>query len=391
MARPLTSQDCDAAAQLAARGGENWFNSYYGRAGVFVGDLDQVTAEAVVEKSRVELSRSFTDTLQAAFALKGGWALVLATLAKEQAAAKKNDPSLMKKGPRSQVQNGSNVNADGSPKRVNQAEIDARKLLRISRLCHFLMLEEETVAGYLTLSVIQCLGFPDAYTVRRCTKICHRILETVAWSQKYTDMIANRMFPSLILNIVTEPKWMVGVEWDVISVIRDIYCRLVLGQVVQSGGQGLGIQVGIDPNNPQQFEQTKFANDPLKGGGILVSPSHLPRVVLASLHGIDGTAIKNLEENMKTNRSAKEQKDFLRDLLRVAASNSHFLDKSRGENAIFGRAAIQESLLNQKMLFGHTVHDLPEKLVTRSMVQKMEKTNALNQEEPIGLSNFFLK
>jgi exportin-5 len=71
--RPLTSSDCIAATALAARGGEEWFTAFYGRGGLFVGDLDMTTAEAAVEKSRVEVSRTFSDTLQAALALKGDW------------------------------------------------------------------------------------------------------------------------------------------------------------------------------------------------------------------------------------------------------------------------------------------------------------------------------
>jgi len=36
LARPLTSSDCAAAAYVAAAGGEQWFDPYYGRAGIFV-------------------------------------------------------------------------------------------------------------------------------------------------------------------------------------------------------------------------------------------------------------------------------------------------------------------------------------------------------------------
>lgn len=329
--------------------------------------------------------------VQAVLALKGNWALVLATQAKEEAAAKKNDTSILKKGPRSQLSNGSYVNADGTPKRENQADIDARKLLRISKMCHFLLLEDEGIAGQLTLSIIQCLSFPDAYTVRRCTKICHRLLETVAWSSKYSHIITNGMFASSVSNIVREPKWMVGIEWDMINVIRDVYCRLVLGQALQPGGQGPALQLGKVSDNPLQFEQAKFGDDPLKGGGILVSSSELPRNLLASLPGIEGATVQKLEQGMNQKRSAKDQKDLLRDLLRVAAENSHFLDKSTDENAVFGRAAFQESLLNQKILAGDAVPDLPEKLVTHSMVKKEERMDKLNNEQPQGLSDFFLK
>jgi hypothetical protein len=314
---------------------------------------------------------------------------VLANQAREEAASKKNDPSLLTTGPKTRPFDGNEVNADGTPKRASQTAIEARKLLRISRLCHFLMLEDEYIAGHLALSVIQCLSYPDAYTVRRCTKICHRILEAVAWSPKYTPLIANRMFAASVTNLVTEPKWMVGVEWDMINLVRDIYCRLVLGQVLQPGGQGVAVQQDKDPSNPQRFEQSKHADEPLKGGGILVAPSNLPRELLASLPGIGPEAVTKLEEDMKRKRSAKDQKDLLRDLLRIAAENSHYLDKMRVQNGIFVRADIQESLLNQKNAATAAVPDIPEKLVTHSMMKKRE-----NQDEDpppmMGLGAFQL-
>lgn len=71
--KAVSSSDCGAAAALASRGGEEWYVSFYARSCLFVGDLDNVTAEAAVEKYRTELSRSYSDMLQAALALKGDW------------------------------------------------------------------------------------------------------------------------------------------------------------------------------------------------------------------------------------------------------------------------------------------------------------------------------
>ena len=72
--KPLFSDTCaQAANQLASSGAESWFVAYYARGGLFVGDLDNVTGEAAVEKARVELTRTFSDTIQTVLALKGGW------------------------------------------------------------------------------------------------------------------------------------------------------------------------------------------------------------------------------------------------------------------------------------------------------------------------------
>ena len=404
LCKPMFSSDCEAAAALASRGGEDWFASYYARAGLFVGDLDVVTAEAAVEKSRVEISRTFSDLLQTALALKGDWALVLANQSKEEQATRRNETSKLSQGPRTRIQTEGHVNADGTPKSENQAAIDARKLQRISAMCHFLFLEHEQIAGSLTLSVIQSLSYPDAYTCRRMARICHRILETVAWYPRYTELLGNRMLSATVKNIVTEPKWMVGIEWEMINIVRDIYTRLVLGQLVQPGGQGAGLQQPSAADNPNHYEQAKTADRPLQGGGILVIPSDIPRQVLASLPGVTMAMVDQLDRDMKHKRSAKDQKDFIRDLLRVASEHIKQADDAaaaalslncypNGGNAtsatlggVLGRAIDEESLLRNAHRKA-TVEDIPEKLVIN---KKSKKKNHQDDEQPSGLALFEL-
>jgi len=383
--KALSTGDCEAAASLAARGDEDWILEYYSRSGLFVGDLDAVTAEAAVEKQRVECTRVFGDVLQTALALKGDWALVLANLAKEETSSKGSKPSTATKGPPNRFTEGL-VNADGTPKSQNQKAIDARKLHRVDALAHFLFLEHEQIAGFLTLSVIQCLRYPDTYTCRRMTRICHRMLETVAWHPRYTDLLGRRMFSAALQNIVTEPKWMVGVEWDVINVARDIYCRLVLGQSMQAGGQGAGLQQPTLSMNPLQYEQAKSADKPLQGGGILTTPSDLPRQMLASLPGISVNMVQELDTNMKKKRSAKDHREFFRDLLRTAA-DAWNESTDEGQLGLLQHAVMEESLLHNG---GKTVEidDIPEKLVTRSM---MAKKHQKKEEEPVGMASFLFK
>jgi hypothetical protein len=63
--KPLFSLNCaDAANQLASIGVDQWLIGYYARGGLFVGDLDSVTAEAMSDKARVELTRTFSDMIQ---------------------------------------------------------------------------------------------------------------------------------------------------------------------------------------------------------------------------------------------------------------------------------------------------------------------------------------
>ena len=129
------------------------------------------------------------------------------------------------------------------------------------------------------------------------------------------------MFGKAVKAIVTEPKWMVGTEWDMINLVRDIYVRLVLGQTLLPGGQGPASQQAKDPCNPNAFEQSKNVDKPLLGGGILCIPSDLPRELLASIPSIGVETVRKLESEMIQKRSAKEQKESLRTVLRTASES----------------------------------------------------------------------
>jgi hypothetical protein len=412
--KALFTPDCEAAAALASRGEETWYTSYYARSGLFVGDLDSVTAEAAVEKYRVEVTRIYSDVVQSALALKGEWALVLANLAKEDDTKRKGGSDISAfpgnskalKGPAGSVPNsdGVRINADGTPRNENQSSIDARRLKRIMALNHFLFLEDEAVAGFLTLTVIQCLAYPDGYTCRRITRICHRVLETVAWHPRYTDLLGRRMLAAALKNVVTEPKWMVGVEWDMINVVRDIYCRLVLGQSLQPGGQGAGMQqnpVSISPT--LVYEQVKSADRPLLGGGILTTPSDLPHELLLSLPGISVSMVQKLDVDLKNKRSPKDQKEIIRDFFRIAAEqwkeNEHpnAGTSGTGGNGRLGfleRAVAEESLLHSSFR-KVDVEDIPETLLVttkaqRKQARKQEEANALQSAFNGGLDAFGL-
>jgi exportin-5 len=382
--KALTSANALQAANLAASGGDAWFSWYYSHAGLFVGDLDAVTAEGAVEKYRFEISRSLADMLQVALALKGEWALVLANVAKEEQARRKNDDSRLSTGPSTRfTDDGINVNADGTPRMADQDVLDAKRLLRINGLAHFLLLENEHIAGNLCLLVIQCLGYPDAYTCRRITKICHRVIETTSWTPQYSQLLGQSMFQQAVKNIVTEPKWMVGMEWAMINVARDIYCRLILGQVLQPGGQGAAAQQQALQENayPPCFEQSKTYDRPLLGGGILTVPSEYPRQTLVSLPGITAAAVQQLETSMKEKRSAKDHKDLLRDLLREASLHwkaqhgSNTSNMAAAATSLFDTAVEGESLLHRRDI---VIPDLPEKHVTLGQARKAAERRQRN-------------
>jgi len=99
---------------------------------------------------------------------------------------------------------------------------------------------------------------------------------------------------------------MIGIEWDMINIIRDIYGRLSLGQYFLPGGQGPGLQQVPDSNKANCFEQSKVVDKPLQGGGILVNPSDFPRRIFMQI-GVSENEILALEKALNEKRSAKDQ------------------------------------------------------------------------------------
>lgn len=99
---------------------------------------------------------------------------------------------------------------------------------------------------------------------------------------------------------------MIGIEWDMINIIRDIYGRLSLGQYFLPGGQGPGLQQVRDPNNSTRFEQSKAVDKPLQGGGILTTPSDFPRRIFMQI-GVSQNDVLTLEKALNDKRSAKDQ------------------------------------------------------------------------------------
>jgi len=343
-----TAPSSTTATQAAAdckngNGTDAWFETYYAYGGIFVGDLDNESSDQVVSRVRVDLTHAFVNFVQACFALSGSWALTLANVARESERNRKNVLA---------AQNGSKVsdglNADKTKKHYDPQvakHIESIHINRIDSLQRFMLVENETIAKALIDTTIDCLTFPDAHTCRRAAKICHRIIEHTAHLEKYTSILGERMFVNCVKNVVFEPKWMCGSEWDVIALIRDIYCRLVLGQALLPLGQGPGQECQFDQST-NRFQPHRNTHLPREGGGVLSSPSNLPRNVLMKIESIGVTDIQDLENRLRKKRSAKDQKDAFRDLLNKGAKAMKKSGKNLGEG-VFSRAKGEEGVLEK--------------------------------------------
>merc|ERR1712151_258696 len=140
------------------------------------------------------------------------------------------------------------------------------------------------------------------------------------------------------------------------------------GQSLLFGGQGAAMEHSKNKSGTL-FEQAKTVDQPLQGGGILCNPSDYPRKIFASLPGIRPDAVLEMEKSLMIKLAAKDQKDIFRGFFRIVARTLKETESRRVCDGVMGRAAESESMLNQNMRQAAVV-DIPEKLVTRSMVMK---------------------
>jgi hypothetical protein len=265
-----------------------------------------------------------------------------------------------------EVAAGARVNADGTIKNKDSDLTEKRNLARIDQIARFLLRDNESVAGPIVMTSIALLTYPDAHTCRRAIKICHRILEVCATNAKYENIFA-QMYETVIKNVLLEPMWISGCEWDLIALARDIYVRMCLGQFLMPGGQGPGCQCQMQHDNT--FQQPKSADDPRAGGGVfgrpstcaativtpsppplltLLSPGNLPRAFLASLPGKDAAQVQAFETQLNAKRSAKEQKNCFRDFL---LSSSKLIKQGGGGagDGVFARNEKDQSVLDRSV------------------------------------------
>lgn len=128
-------------------------------------------------------------------------------------------------------------------------------------MCHFLLLENEQIAGYLVLTLIQSLEYP---VLVESSIVCigigdcglGRRVHRTTWVSFILNSCQGYHYRSQVDGRI------VGTECDMINIIRDIYGRLVLGQYFLPGGQGPGLQQPRDPSNSNRFEQTKVVDKP---------------------------------------------------------------------------------------------------------------------------------
>lgn len=268
-------------------------------------------------------------------------------------------------------------NADGSSRTPEYLVQEAALLGRIDAIGNYL-LSEERIAWTIIATAIDSMTYANAQNARKIYQICHVIVEYCAHQEKYEELLG-KMFTVAVSQLIAEPKWLSGSEWSLIMLIRDLYCRLVLGQALLPGGQGPAMECEFKDG---LFIQYKNAGVAREGGGVLVRPSDIPRNCLCSLPGSSVQAVKDLEGHMKNKRSAKDQRAAIKDFLSVCAKFMSAREGERGDG-VFGRVADQESALTPTKV-------TPSKKKKKKNRKQNQQAGTLDTSgEGYGITNLF--
>lgn len=185
-----------------------------------------------------------------------------------------------------------------SDRRINE-----QKRVVAVGLAQFLIRGSTEIAYPLATSILSAILWPDSYTSQRAVKLAGRLLEVGCQEPHYEVMVGNHVFHAACHLLVSQPKWLGGSEWEVMALLRDIYCMFTLGipaekliYVAAANNQGHATPTTIPAMTVQAY----------------------PRQVLLSLGGVTPAMVQEMERTVCTSTDARAQREAMRDVLRVA-------------------------------------------------------------------------
>jgi hypothetical protein len=314
--------------------------------GVVVGPgIDDATRELVVDKCRRELSRTLVGVLQVWFALTGdlakafinydghpgasdpsaglGWGNSGGALAPAggggggavaSSSAGGGGPAPVLPAPTAATS--SHMDAAGAAKYhgargQSPAEVAEAACKRdvANHLARFLFLGDSAVAFPLAGTLVASLLWPDGQSCRKGIQLCHRMVSVCGGEPHYEPLLGTHCFHAACFALSSEPRWLSGLEWDLLNLARDLYCLFAIG--MRADKLTYAVASAGSASNPS--------------GGIPAQSFSLvagrPRAVLLGLGGISEGDVAVLEQALSNATDAKTQKEAVRELIRLAADH----------------------------------------------------------------------
>jgi len=181
----------------------------------------------------------------------------------------------------------------------------------VDALTRFLVVDSDACAVPLFLSVIGALCWQDQHSCRRAVHVAQRMLEIGGKEPKLYSAFGLELFKELVGAVLAEQAWVLGMQNDLVALATEIYRGMVIGENGTLGGGGGG-------------EGGREGGREGGGGGPRVSPRRtalvaceLPRQVLLGLPGLTPAIVGEMEERMLRTHQSKEQREFLKETLKI--------------------------------------------------------------------------
>ncbi|ETV94109.1 hypothetical protein H310_12125 [Aphanomyces invadans] len=164
------------------------------------------------------------------------------------------------------------------------------------RILREFIVSSDGITRQLVQVLVGILGYSDTLSCRRATGLLDRLVSVLFAQPQYHTLFGKDVFTSALVVLLAHFHDVDdGLKWEVINLLRNIYCRLTLGLLPVEECKG------FDP-----------LHQPVKPDSDLC---FAPRAILASLHGVQPHEIAALEASLRSHHSVKTQKNFVKEFL----------------------------------------------------------------------------
>jgi len=163
-------------------------------------------------------------------------------------------------------------------------------------------------------SVVALLCLPDATACRYAVQMAQHLLDLCIADVRFVVTVAKEAFTAALSVLLQQEAWTVGIEWDLIEFLLDVFLMLVMGEgrqpIFVSGGSGA---VGTSDCNTSMCAHAVRSDWP-------------PRILMSVSAVVTMERIAQLEQQLRSIMQRRKRrgvmKDFITELVAVVSGSN---------------------------------------------------------------------
>ncbi|GLE11654.1 hypothetical protein PINS_up024203 [Pythium insidiosum] len=167
------------------------------------------------------------------------------------------------------------------------------------QLRDFILIQRPALCQLVGALLVQIIGWKDSTSCRRATGLAEKMVNILHVDARFNDLLGREFFTAALRALLYEEEGQAkedGLKWELINLVRNIYCRLRLGLVPVEECKG------FDP-----------CNQPQRPDALLCAA---PREILLSLPDVVPQAVEALDAYLRDKHSLKSQKNAFKEFSR---------------------------------------------------------------------------